>query len=297
MASDVTLRGVYIPLITPFAPDGSVDLRAIDALCRRYLDDGAAGIVALGTTGEATALDAGEKRSVIDACSKVCVERGVQLIVGAGSNATAASVEAVKGLAGTAGLTAILSVVPYYVRPSEAGIVAHFRVVADAAPAPLVLYNIGIRTGRHLSAAGVLEAAEHPNIVGVKQAAPVDPDTMTLLANAPDGFAVLGGEDPYLFQVALLGGAGAISAAAHVCTRRFVEMIECGLAGKVDEGRAHAEALLPVVEACYAEPNPAVFKAVLHSQGLIATPDLRLPLTNASSAARDAALAAIAAAS
>ena len=89
---------------------------------------------------------------------------------------------------------------------------------------------------------------------------------------------MLGGDDPFLLPTVLMGGAGAICAAAHVCTERFVAMIECGLAGKVDDGRAHAEALLPVVQACFAEPNPAVFKGVLHAQGRIPTPDVRLPL-------------------
>jgi 4-hydroxy-tetrahydrodipicolinate synthase len=120
-------------------------------------------------------------------------------------------------------------------------------------------------------------------------------DTLELLRGAPDDFAVMGGEDPFLYPIVLMGGAGAICASAHVCTEQFVSMIECGLAGKVEEGRAHAEALLPVVQACFVEPNPAVFKGVLHAQGRIPTPDVRMPLTNASPAAIDAALAAIAA--
>ena len=166
MASDLQLRGVYIPLITPFAADGSVALDAVTLLCHEYLDAGATGIVALGTTGEASALSAEEKRAVIDACATVCSERAAQLIVGAGTNNTAATIEAVEGLAGTPALAATLIVVPYYVRPSEAGIVAHFKAVADASPVPVVLYNIALRTGRNLSAAGVIEAARHPNIVG-----------------------------------------------------------------------------------------------------------------------------------
>ena len=293
-----TLRGVYVPLITPFATDGSVALDAVTALCHEYLDAGASGIIPLGTTGESTALTAAEKQSVVAACSAVCVERGAQLIVGAGTNSTAATVAAVEGLAGTPGLSGVLIVVPYYVRPSEAGIVAHFRAVADAAPVPVILYNIAIRTGRNLSAAGVLEAARHPNIVGIKQAAAgLDLDTLELLRGAPDDFAVLGGEDPFLLPIVLMGGAGAICASAHVCTEQFVSMIECGLAGKVEEGRAHAERLLPVVQSCFTEPNPAVFKGVLHAQGRIPTPDVRMPLTNASAGAIETALAAIAAAS
>ena len=296
MSQASTLRGVYIPLITPFAADGSVAVDAVTSLCREYLDAGATGIIPLGTTGESSALTATEKRAVVDACSAVCVERGAQLIVGAGTNSTATTVAAVQSLADVPGLSGVLIVVPYYVRPSEAGIVAHFRAVADASPVPVVLYNIAIRTGRNISAASVLEAATHPNIVGIKQAAAgLDLDTLELLRGAPDDFAVLGGEDPFLFPIMLMGGAGAICASAHVCTEQFVSMIECGLAGKVEEGRAQAEVLLPVVQACFAEPNPAVFKGVLHAQGRIPTPAVRMPLTNASSAAIDAALAAIAA--
>ena len=144
----------------------------------------------------------------------------------------------------------------------------------------------------------MLEAAQHPNVVGIKQAATgLDLDTLELLAGAPDDFAVLGGEDPFLFPLVLMGGAGAICASAHVCTERFVAMIECGLAGKVDDGRAHAEALLPVVQSLFAEPNPAVFKGVLHAQGRIPTPDVRLPLVNASAEAVEASVLAVHAAS
>jgi 4-hydroxy-tetrahydrodipicolinate synthase len=294
MDSGLRLRGLYVPLITPFAADGSVALDAVTLLCHEYLDAGATGIVALGTTGESTALDAAEKRAVIDACATVCSERSAQLIVGAGSNNTATTVAAVEALAGTPALAATLIVVPYYVRPAESGIVAHFRAVADASPVPVVLYNIAIRTGRNLSAAGVIEAARHPNIVGIKQAATgLDLDTLELLAGAPPDFAVLGGEDPFLFPLVLMGGAGAICASAHVCTERFVAMIECGLAGKVDDGRSHAAALLPVTKSLFTEPNPAVFKGVLHAQGRIPTPDVRLPLENASDAAVQAALAAV----
>ncbi len=295
MSDGLQLRGVYVPLITPFSADGSVAVDAITALAQTYLDAGATGLVPLGTTGESAALNADEKRAVINACSAVCVEHGGQLIVGAGTNSTATTVAAVQALAGTPGLSAVLIVVPYYVRPSEAGIVAHFRAVADASPVPVVLYNVGLRTGRNLPAASVLEAAIHPNIIGIKQAATgLDLDTLELLRCAPEDFAVLGGEDPFLFPIMMMGGAGAICASAHVCTEQFVSMIECGMAGKVDEGRAHAETLLPVVQACFAEPNPAVFKGVLHAQGRIPTPDVRLPLLNASASSVDAAMSAIA---
>ena len=294
MTATARLRGVYIPLITPFDASGGVAVDAIERLVHEYLEAGSAGIVALGTTGEASALDAGEKRAVIDACARVCAERDAQLVVGAGTNNTAATIAAVDGLRGTPALVGALVVVPYYVRPSEAGIVAHFEAVAAASPVPLVVYNVPQRTGRALSAAAVLRLAANANVAGLKQAVgAVDADSLEILARAPDGFAFLAGDDAFIYPLVLMGGAGAIAASAHVCTQRFVAMVECGLAGKLDDGRAHAEALLPVVEACFAEPNPAVFKAVLHAQGRIPTPDVRLPLLPASAVARDAALAAV----
>src|SRR5919106_3150337 len=293
MATDANLRGLYVPVITPFADDGSVAIDVLQRICGEYLDAGAAGIVALGTTGESTALDHDEKRAVIAACSDVCADRSAQLIVGAGTNSTRTTRQAVKELAGTPALVAALIVVPYYVRPSEPGVLEHFRAVAEVSPVPVVIYNIAIRTGRNLNAAGVVELARTANFAGIKQAATgLDLDTLELLrgTNPIEGFSVLGGEDPFLFPLVLMGGTGTICASAHVCTSRFVEMIECGLAGKVEEGRAHAEALLPVTRALFAEPNPAVFKGVLHSQGRIPTPDVRLPLVNASEASVQRAL-------
>jgi len=292
------LEGVYVALVTPFAADGSVAIDAVERLCHESFDAGVAGIVALGSTGEAAALDADEQQAVVDACSRVCAARNGQLIVGAGTNNTANTIAATQRLVDVPAIAAALVVVPYYVRPSEAGIVAHFRAVADASPVPVVIYNIPVRAGRNLGPVGMLELAQHPNIVGVKQAVgALDGETLEILAAAPSDFSVLGGDDPFFFPTVLMGGAGCISAAAHLCTARFVAMIECGLAGKVEDGRAHAEALLDVAQKGFAEPNPSVFKGVLHAQGRIPTPDVRLPLVNASAGAVQAALDAVARAS
>jgi 4-hydroxy-tetrahydrodipicolinate synthase len=294
VAGDLDLRGVWVPLITPFAVDGSVDVAAIERLCTEYLDAGVAGIVALGTTGEPATLDESERHAVIDACSRVCAARGAPLIIGTGSNSTAGTITATQAVEGVPGVVGALVVVPYYVRPSEAGIIEHFKAVAAASPVPLVLYNIPYRTGRELGSAALLELAATDNIVGVKQAVgALDRDTLTVLRDAPRGFHVLSGEDPLLYPMVLMGAYGGITASAHVCTARFVEMVECGLAGKLDDGRAHAEALLPVVHAGFVEPNPAVYKGVLHAQGRIASASLRLPMTAAAPASVDACLAAI----
>src|SRR5207249_2771210 len=157
---------------------------------------------------------------------------------------------------------ASLAVVPYYVRPSEAAIVAHFDFVAQRSPVPLVVYNIPYRTGRGLGAAALLELAAIPGIAGLKQAVgSLDADTLTVLANAPADFAVLGGGDAFLAPLVLMGGAGAIAASAHVCTDRFVAMIDAALAGDAARARPHAEALLPLVLALFAAPSPASVKA------------------------------------
>jgi 4-hydroxy-tetrahydrodipicolinate synthase len=297
VAGDLDLRGVWVPLITPFAVDGSVDVAAIERLCADYLDAGVTGIVALGTTGEPAGLDEAEKHAVVETCSRVSAARGAPLIIGTGTNSTASTIAETQAVEGVAALAAALVVVPYYVRPSEAGIVEHFKTVAAASPVPLVIYNIPYRTGRALGSAALLELAATDNIVGVKQAVGmIDTDTLTVLRDAPRGFHVLGGEDPFLYPLVLMGAYGGITASAHVCTARFVEMVECGLAGKLDDGRAHAEALLPVVRAGFVEPNPAVYKGVLHAQGRIASPALRLPMTAAAAASVDACLAAIEAA-
>src|SRR5258708_6312870 len=286
MTSDLDLRGVWVPLITPFDAQGAVDVEAIERLCHEYASAGVSGIVAMGTTGEASSLEPDERQTAIDAVIRACRAAGTRVIVGTGSNNTAATVRATAALAALPEVVGALVVVPYYVRPSVEGIVAHYRAVAAASPVPVIAYNVPSRTGRDMGAAGLLEIASVPNIAGVKQAvATLDADTLEVLAKAPDGFSVLGGEDTLLFPLMCMGAVGTISAAAHLCTERFVAMIECGLAGKIEDGRAHAEALLPVIRAAYVDPNPAVFKGVLHAQGRIATPDVRLPLTNGSAEA------------
>jgi 4-hydroxy-tetrahydrodipicolinate synthase len=141
----------------------------------------------------------------------------------------------------------------------------------------------------------VLELANTPNIAGIKQAVgALDADTLEILRDAPEGFAVLCGDDAYIAPIMLMGGQGAIAAAAHVCTDRFVAMVECALHAKVDDSRRHAEALLEVVTAGFAEPNPAVWKAALHAQGRIATADVRAPMSGASAEATARLMAAIA---
>jgi 4-hydroxy-tetrahydrodipicolinate synthase len=291
MSASFRPSGVLVPLVTPFAVDGTVDLEALRGLAERALTAGAAGIVALATTGEPTALDDGERAAVVAACAEVCSSREAVLVVGAGTNDTRTTILRHEALAGVPGVAASLAVVPYYVRPSEAAIVRHFQAVAERSPVPLIVYNIPYRTGRGLGADALLELAATANIAGVKQAVGgIDADTLRVLAESHDRFALLGGDDAFLFPLVLMGSAGAIAASANVCTGSFCEMVARGLRGDVDGGRPLAEALLPLVGALFAEPSPAVIKAVLHALGRIPTPDLRMPLSPASHTAQKAAL-------
>jgi 4-hydroxy-tetrahydrodipicolinate synthase len=223
---------------------------------------------------------------------------GKILIVGASTNDTRTTIALHEALNDVPGVNASLAVVPYYVRPSESAIVAHFRLVAEHSPVPVILYNIPYRTGRGLGAQALLELADIPNIAGVKQAVEsIDQDTLRLLAEAGDRFAVLGGDDAFLYPMALMGASGAIAASAHLCTARFVRMIECALTGELSEGREHAQALLPLVSALFSEPSPAVIKAALHLTGAIPTPHVRMPMADASPQATERVRDALAGAS
>jgi 4-hydroxy-tetrahydrodipicolinate synthase len=291
------LSGLWIPLVTPFDRRGEVDHGALRTLAGDVLADGADGLVALGTTGEAAALDDDERAAVVATCASVAVARGAGLIVSAGTNDTRTTVARHRALAGVAGVVASLAVVPYYVRPSEAAVVAHLQHVAARSPVPVVVYNVPHRTGRGLGAASLLELAGTPDVVGVKQSVSgLDADTLHLLARAPAGFSVLAGDDPFLLPVLLLGGRGGITASAHLATDRFRALVADARAGRVAAARDRSARLLPLVDALFAEPNPAVLKAVLHAQGRIPTAAVRMPLAPAGADARDRALAALAAA-
>lgn len=283
MGSPLRPAGVLVPLVTPFDASGCVDRDALAVLGSRVLDAGARGIVALATTGEPSALDAAERDAVVATCAELVHERDRLLVVGASTNDTRETLRRHEKLADIPGVAASLAVVPYYVRPSEAAIVAHFQLVAERSPAPVIVYNIPYRTGQGLGADALLELAATDNIAAVKQAVGgIDADTLRLLAGAPEDFSVLGGDDPFLAPLTLMGGRGAIAASANVATESFVSMIEAALDGAATATRKCAAALLPLVLALFAEPSPAVIKAVLEHVGVLSSAAVRMPLADAS---------------
>ncbi|MFF0489646.1 4-hydroxy-tetrahydrodipicolinate synthase [Nocardia sp. NPDC004068] len=284
----MTFSGLFVPLITPFTARGELAADALAALAHGVLDAGAAGLVALGTTGEPATLTPDERRRVVDILATVCAERRSPLIIGAGSNATADSVRDVERLDPRA--AAVLAVVPYYTRPSEEGIVAHFRALAAASPAPLLIYNIPYRTGRTLSLETLCRLAELPNIAGFKHAVGgIDDTTIAFLARTHT--AVLAGDDLYAAPLLALGASGAILASANVLPEPYARLVSSWRDGPFDRPLAHRLATL--AETLFAEPNPVVVKAVLAARGRIPTPDVRMPLLPATYTAVARALTAL----
>lgn len=285
------LSGVHVPLVTPFTPDGEVDAAALDRLAREVLAAGAAGIVALGTTGEPAALEDAERRAVLDVCAAVRRDTGAALVVGAGASGTRRSAAALAELAAWPEVDAALVPVPAFVRPTEAGVVRHFEELARRSPVPLLAYHVPHRTARPLGAATLRALAAVPGVVGVKHAvAALDADAVTLLADPPPGFAVLAGDDVMAAPLLALGAAGGIVASAHLCTARWAATVDAWRAGDATYARNLGAPLAPLAAALFSEPNPSVIKAVLHAQGRIATPDVRLPLLPPSPDAVAAAL-------
>ncbi len=283
--------GLFIPLITPFTPDGEVAADALARLAHRVLDDGAAGLVALGTTAETATLTEAERSLVLDICGRVCRDRAVPLIAGAGTNDTARSAAALAALKDCPQVGAALTVVPYYSRPGEAGVLEHFRTLAASSPVPLLIYNIPYRTGQAVSWQTMQRLAEVPGIAGVKHAAgSIDQDTIAMMAARPAGFSVLGGDDLYISPLLALGADGGILASAHVRTAEFARLVSLWRDGRAGEARLLGHRLAAVSQALFAEPNPVVIKAVLHRFGQIPSPAVRLPLLPASPAATAAAV-------
>ena len=283
----MTLTGLFVPLITPFAADGTVARSALEALAHDMLQAGATGLVALGTTGEPAALSPAERRAVVDVIGGVCRDREAPLIVGA---ERAAELRRLRGAAAT------LVRVPPFLRPGEEGVLAYFDAVTAQCPVPVVAYHVPYRTGQPLGVDALRRLAGTPGIAGIKYATGgVDATAVAFLADPPPGCAVLGGDDVVIAPFLALGGHGAILASAHVATADFAELVAGWRTGDLTRARPLGYRLAVLSAALFAEPNPAVIKGVLHAQGRIPTPQVRLPLLAAHPASVTAALTAVAA--
>ncbi len=282
--------GIWVALVTPFCggPEATVDVPALQALASELIRQGVAGLVVCGSTGESAALSEEEQLQVLDAV--LAVVPAHQVIMGLSGNHMGQVLHrlAVIGQRQAAG---VLVTPPYYIRPSQAGILHYFHEIAEASTLPVLLYNIPYRTGVNMELPTLQQLAKHPNIVAIKDCGGNLQATMQLIMDGD--IQVLAGEDHQLFSTLCLGGAGGILASAHVRPDLFVRMQALIIAGELTQARRIFYHLLPVMQALFEEPNPAPLKTLLSSIHAMQA-RLRLPMQAASSAMHEKILRAYA---
>ncbi|MCX5906849.1 MAG: 4-hydroxy-tetrahydrodipicolinate synthase [Deltaproteobacteria bacterium] len=274
-----TWAGCHIPLITPFKDDGSLDEAGLRKLVHYFIEvEKCDGLVPCGTTGESPTLDYKEHARVIEIVIDEAHGR-VPVMAGTGSNSTAEAIEITKH-AEDAGADATLQVCPYYNRPMQDGIRAHFEAIAKSTKLPIFIYNIPSRTGRLIEAKTMIELAKVDNIVGMKDACGDLMITMDIMQGTRGGskkFYVMCGEDALTLAVMSMGGDGGIMAVANVIGKEYYELVHSMLEGKIDKAREIHFKTLPVVRALFIESNPSPVKEAMNMMGLPAG-KLRLPL-------------------
>jgi 4-hydroxy-tetrahydrodipicolinate synthase len=272
------LSGLWVPLITPFK-NGAVDYASYERLIDHYLGFGVDGLFPLGTTGESPALDEPEIEELV--ARTVARAGSTPVFVGVGSNATHKVIKSLKRLERHR-FAGIVSVCPYYNRPGQDGLIEHFKAIAAETDREMLIYNIPYRTAVNLSNDSLLELAQVPNIVGAKDSSGSIAQSLELLQRKPADFAVLTGEDTLFFTMMANGAEGGILAASHLMTERFVEVARAFARSDLAAARAAWAPLAPLVPLLFAEANPMPIKYCLWRQGLIASPECRLPLTKIS---------------
>ncbi len=289
-ANPPAIRGSIVALVTPMHPDGSVDYPALRALIDWQIAEGTDCISVVGTTGESPTVTVEEHCEII----RVAVEQvagRVPVMAGAGANSTREAI-ALAQFCKDVGADCTLSVVPYYNKPTQEGMVAHFTAIADAVDIPMVLYNVPGRTVADMNVDTALKLAEHPNIIGIKEASGNIDRAAQLIKAAPAGFSIYSGDDPTAVALMLLGGHGNVSVTANVAPRQMHALCMAALAGNAAQAvRLHFE-LIELNQVLFAEPNPIPVKWALHAMGKIG-PGLRLPLVPLSAALQPRVRAAL----
>ncbi len=274
------LRGTGVALITPFKNDLSVDETALTQLIDHTIEGGAEYIVVMGTTAENATLNPKEKELVIATAVKATRKR-VPLVLGIGGNNTMAICEEIKERE-LKDFDALLSVSPYYNRPTQQGIYAHYKAIAESSPLPIILYNVPGRTASNILPETVFKlASDFNNIVGIKEAAGDMVQLLRLLKDRPEGFMVVSGDDMLALPTVMAGGDGVISVLGQGLPGRFSQMIRDGLNGKFKAANDGQYALMPLMDLIFSEGNPAGIKALLALQN-IGNAEVRLPLVKAS---------------
>ena len=273
------LTGVWLPIITPFQDD-KIDYKSYKKLIDYYAGKGISGIIPLGTTGEIPTLSDYEFEEMI-AKTEEFVDGRLPIYAGVGGNCTSKVINKVK-LAEKYKIEGILSVCPYYNRPNQEGIYAHFKAVAEASPLNIIIYNIPYRTGTNIENETIHRLAEYKNIVGLKDSCGDIKQTMSLLLNPPKDFSILTGEDILFYLTLTLGGHGGILASSHLNTEDFVEVYNKVKNNDTEGALQIWKQLYEFIPLLFKEPNPAPIKYCLEKLGLIESSELRLPLTQIS---------------
>jgi 4-hydroxy-tetrahydrodipicolinate synthase len=274
------LIGMGVALITPFTDNGNVDHIALAKIVEFNINNGADYLVISGTTGESVTITNKEKNDIIKTISMVNNGR-LPMVIGIGGNNTSAVIDELKNT-DLSLFTAVLSVSPYYNKPTQEGFYQHFMAVAEATSVPLILYNVPGRTAKNMEPETVLKLArEVKNIIAIKEAGNDPAQYNVLLKNKPDDFLVISGDDDLVLDVVLEGGAGVISVIGQALVNDFSKMIHYGLNGKRKKAKLIEERLLPLIKLIFEENNPAGIKTVLNQLDFC-NDNVRLPLVSTS---------------
>ncbi|MDF5689715.1 4-hydroxy-tetrahydrodipicolinate synthase [Aquirufa aurantiipilula] len=272
-------HGVAPALITPMQSDRTIDWKALGNLVQYVTTGGVDYLVVQGTTGESVTTSADEKKKII-ATVQEANAKNLPIVYGLGGNHTESLIAQIKQTSFD-GIDAILSVCPYYNKPSARGVIQHYRAVADASPVPVILYNIPGRTGINLSPETILTLAEHPNIIGVKEASCIIEQCMEIAAHKPADFLLISGDDVQAVPIISIGGVGVMSVIANAFPHQFSQMIHAALAGDFAEARKSLGSFLAIDPYLYEEGNPVGVKKILALKGMIQA-QVRMPLAEAS---------------
>jgi 4-hydroxy-tetrahydrodipicolinate synthase len=272
-------HGVAPALTTPMTQDGSVDYEGLRKLLQHVTDGGVDYLVVQGTTGESATLSKEEKKEVLSFI-KANNPKNLPIVYGLGGNNTP---EVIKEIQDTdfQGIDAILSVCPYYNKPGARGVIAHYTAIADACPVPVIMYNIPGRSGINMSAATTLTLAQHPNIIGIKEASCIIEQVMEINKDKPEDFLIISGDDVQGVPIIACGGVGVMSVIANAVPTKFSEMIHSALDGDFKKARTMLGDFLSIDPLLYEEGNPVGVKKILEIKGICSS-DVRLPLVKAS---------------
>ncbi len=275
-----SLQGLGVALITPFNEDRTVDFPSLEKLVNYNIENGTDYLVVLGTTAESATLTADEKKQVID-CIKKSNNKQLPLVLGIGGNNTAEVIAQIKSVH-LEDFAAVLSVSPYYNKPTQEGIYQHFKAISDNSPKPIIIYNVPGRTGSNIEASTTLRLAKDcKNITSIKEASPNFLQSTVIIKDKPEDFEVISGDDEFALPMTLAGGGGVISVIGQGLPGQVSRMIHLGLEKKADEAYKIHYQLQNLFRLIFVEGNPAGIKALL-SVKKICQPYTRLPLVPAS---------------